>query len=108
MSDTTTYGNCAKCGIPFGSQDGSGLCARCRPLSDTSGPDWLPETLTLKLTVMDVGFLWGMLHRQIYDGRTSMVPAGVLRLMRKLDDLSNEVYDGPEHPESIVRPRNVP
>jgi hypothetical protein len=85
------HATCARCGLLFGSE-GSGLCERCRPLTETTGPNWLPESYTLKLTAMDVGFLVGAINRRVTEAPGEVIPAGVLRLMRKLDELSATIY----------------
>lgn len=71
-----------------------GLCFRCRPPSDDElARTWLPETHVLKLSAMDVGFLSGALYRVVKEHPESPVPAGVARLLGKLDQIAEDIYD---------------
>lgn len=91
MSYGGTPTRCAKCSLCYVGPEP--LCYRCLPLEATTGPGWLPEAYTLKLSAMDVGVLLGALFRRIDDAPAAVpVPAGVLRLLRKLDELAGQIY----------------
>ncbi len=86
---------CKECSVRYYPvTDDPGICPRCRPLWQTTGPDWLPEKYEIRLTSFEVGILLGLAIERLsveQDAREATVP-GVLRLLRKLDDLAKQVY----------------
>lgn len=86
---------CEKCGLRYGDDAGKQPCWRCRPLSETTGPSWLPEDYSLKLSAFEVGFLFGIVSKSAHESEHA-VPAGILRLLKKIE----EQWDRGYHDES--------
>lgn len=87
-----TEKTCA-CGMRFGAEDDDPRCWRCRPLEETTGPDWLPESYTLKLTALDVGYLTASVVSLLSSPKEAVAPAGILRLLRKLETIVQKMYE---------------
>lgn len=88
-------GDCSRCLMHTVLAGPEALCFRCRPpTAEELAATWLPEPYTLTLTAMDVGFLQGMVYRRLRDESPgSVVPAGVARLLGKLDALAEQIYE---------------
>lgn len=85
-------GACLRCHTNTVVTEPGRLCFRCRPPSaQEHARTWLPENYFLKLSTFDVGILWGLLGARVAESG-GVVPAGVMRLLGKLDEITNAIY----------------
>lgn len=85
-------GACLRCHTNTVVTEPGRLCFRCRPPSaEEHARTWLPENYFLKLSTFDVGILWGLLGARVAESG-GVVPAGVMRLLGKLDEITNAIY----------------